>query len=149
MPFGLKKAGATFQWAMTLIFHDIKMIIEVYLDDLATHSRLRVHHPYHLRLVFEICHHYQVHLNPHNCIFCVSFGHLLGFIVSKKGIRVYPLKVEEILQLSPLRNIRHIQCLQGMANFLQRFVVNFTNLTKGFMRLLKKDSTFCWDERAQ
>ena len=76
-------------------------------------------------------------------------GHLLGFIVSKEGIRVDPLKVEAILQLSPPKNIRHLQCLQGMAKFLWRFMVNFANLTKGFMRLLKKDTTFCWDERAQ
>ena len=76
-------------------------------------------------------------------------GRLLGFIVSKEGIRVDPLKVEEILQLYPLRNIRHLQCFQGMENFLWRFVVNFSNFTKGFMLLLKKDTTFCWDERVQ
>ena len=58
-------------------------------------------------------------------------------------------KVEAILQLSPPKNIHHLQCLQGMANFLQRFVVDFSNLTRGFMRLLKKDTTFCWDERSQ
>ena len=62
MPFDLKNTGATFQWAMTLIFHDLKIIIEVYLDDLAAHSHLRVRHPYHLRLVFEIFCHYQVWL---------------------------------------------------------------------------------------
>ena len=127
---------------MTLIFHDLKMIIEVYLDDLAVHSHLRVRHPYHLRLVFERCRRYQVWLNPHKCIFCVTIGRLLGFVVSREGIRVNPLKVDAILQLSPPRNIRHLQCLQGMENFLQRFVVNFSNLTKGFMRLLKKDTTF-------
>ena len=54
MPFGLKNTGATFQWAMTLIFHDLKSIIEVFLDNLAVHSRMRMRHPYHLRLVFEI-----------------------------------------------------------------------------------------------
>ena len=48
MPLDLKKIGATLQRAMTLIFHDIKMIIEVYLDDLASHSHLEVCHPYHL-----------------------------------------------------------------------------------------------------
>ena len=42
MPFGLKNVGATFQRAMTLIFHDLKKCIEVYLDDLAAHSHLRV-----------------------------------------------------------------------------------------------------------
>ena len=39
--------------------------------------------------------------------------------------------------------------MQGMENFLGRFVVNFANLTKGFMHLLKKDTPFFWDERAQ
>ena len=114
MPFGLKNARATFQRAMTLIFHDLKTIIKVYLDDLAPHSRVRGRHPYHLILVFERCRHYQVRLNPHKLIFCATVGRLLGFIMSKEGIRVNPLKVEEILQFSPPRNIRHLQCLQDM-----------------------------------
>ena len=146
MPLGLKNVGATFQRETTLIFHDLKSIIEVFLDDLAAHSCMIMCHSYHLRLVFEICRHYSVRLNPHKCIFCVTVGRLLGFIVSREGIRFNPLKVEAILQLSPPRNIRHLQCLQGMENFLQRFVVNFANLTKGLMRLLKKDTHFCWDE---
>ena len=103
---------------MTLVFHDIEMTIELYLDDLIAHSHLRVCHPYHLSLVFEICHHYQVHLNPHKCIFCMTVGHLLGLIISKEGIRVDPLKFEAILQLSPPHNIRHNQCLQGMVKFI-------------------------------
>ena len=131
---------------MTLIFHYLKSIIEVFLDDLAAHSCMN---SYHLRLLFERCRHYLVRLNPHKCIFCMKSGHLLGFIVSKEGIRVDPLKVEAILQLSLSKNIHHIQCLHGMANFLQRFVVNFANFTRGFMRLLKKDTPFYWDERAQ
>ena len=134
---------------MTLIFHDLKLIIEVFLDDLAAHSHMRMRHSNHLRLVFERCRHYLVRLNPHKCIFCVKSGRLLGFIVSKEGIRVNPLKVEAILQLSHAKNIRHLQCLQGMENFLRISVVNFANLTRGFMCLLKKDTTFCWDERAQ
>ena len=44
MPFGLKNAGG-----MTLIFHDLKSIIKVFLDDLAAHSRMRMRHSYHLR----------------------------------------------------------------------------------------------------
>ena len=42
MPFGLKNAGAKFQRAMALIFHDLKTIFEVYLDDIAAHSHLGV-----------------------------------------------------------------------------------------------------------
>jgi hypothetical protein len=35
LPFGLQNVGATFQWAMSYAFHDIKHIVESYLDDLS------------------------------------------------------------------------------------------------------------------
>ena len=38
LPFGLKNAGDTFQCAMSYVFHDIKHIVEPYLDDLLAHS---------------------------------------------------------------------------------------------------------------
>jgi len=48
MPFGLENVRATFQRAMTFAFHDLKHIVEAYLDDLAAHSRKRVDNPKHL-----------------------------------------------------------------------------------------------------
>ena len=74
MPFGLKNAKATFHWDMTFYFHDLKRIIEFYLDDLSTHSHLRVNQPNHLCLVFERCCPYQIMLNTQKCIFCVNVG---------------------------------------------------------------------------
>lgn len=38
IPFGLKNVGATFQCAMTFVFHNIKHIFEAYLEDLTSHS---------------------------------------------------------------------------------------------------------------
>jgi hypothetical protein len=60
MPFGLKNVGATFQSAMTFAFHDLKHIVEDFLDDLAAHSRKRVDHVTHLRVVFERCCYYRI-----------------------------------------------------------------------------------------
>ncbi|WP_168415631.1 reverse transcriptase family protein, partial [Acinetobacter indicus] len=40
MPFGLKKAGATYQRAMVILFHDMMhKEIEVYVDDMIAKSR--------------------------------------------------------------------------------------------------------------
>ena len=39
LPFGLKNVGAMFQRAMYYAFHDIKHIVEPYLDDLPAHSQ--------------------------------------------------------------------------------------------------------------
>jgi hypothetical protein len=36
MSFGLKNVGATFQRAMYFSFHDLRHIVEAYLDDLAS-----------------------------------------------------------------------------------------------------------------
>jgi hypothetical protein len=134
---------------MTFPFHDLKHIVEYYIDDLATHSHKIVDHSTHLRLVFERHHYCRVCLNPHKCVFCVMFGFLLRFIVSKHGIMVEPMKVEEILRLPPPCNIRQLQGLQGKANFLHHFISNYANINKGFMCLLKKETPFIWDERAQ
>jgi hypothetical protein len=101
MPFGLKNARATFQRAMYFAFHDLKHIVEAYLDDLASRSRKRKDHPTHLRLIFERCRYFKIHLNPNKCSFCVTSGRFLGFIVSTIGIIVDPLKVEAIIQLPP------------------------------------------------
>jgi hypothetical protein len=48
MPFGLKIDGVTFQRAMSFSFHDLKHIVEAYLDDLASRSRKRADHPPYL-----------------------------------------------------------------------------------------------------
>jgi hypothetical protein len=60
IPVSLKNAGATFQRAMNFAFHDLKHIVEAYLDNLATHSRKRVDHVIHLRVVFETCCYYRI-----------------------------------------------------------------------------------------
>ena len=97
IPFVLKNTRATFQQAIKFSFHELKRIIEVYLDDLSTHSCFRVNHPYHWRLVFQRSLRYKIWLNPQKCIFYVKVGHLLGFIVLKEGISIDILKVESIL----------------------------------------------------
>jgi hypothetical protein len=60
IPFGLKNIRETFQRATTFVFHDLKNIVEAYLNDLVAHSHKSVDHPKHLQLVFEICFHYRI-----------------------------------------------------------------------------------------
>jgi hypothetical protein len=48
MPFVLKNARSTFQWAMSFAFHALKHIVKVYLYDIESHSCKRSDHPSHL-----------------------------------------------------------------------------------------------------
>jgi hypothetical protein len=62
---------------------------------------------------------------------------------------VDPLKIKAIIALPPPKNLTQLQSLQGKVNFLRRFICNYTDITKGFMRLLQKDTPFIWDDTAQ
>jgi hypothetical protein len=56
------------------------------------------------------------------------------------------MKVEAILRLPPPCKIHQFHGLHSKANFLRWFIVNYANITKGFMSLFKKDNLFIWDE---
>ena len=117
LPFGLKNSGATFQRAMNYAFHDIKNIVQPYLDDLPAHSQKWTDHPQHLRAIFLRCRHYKIRLNPHKYVFCVSFGHLLGFVVSKYRIRLNPCKVQEIIKCLHLQICFRFRNSKGKQTF--------------------------------
>jgi hypothetical protein len=128
--FGLQNEGTTFQHAMSYTFHDIKHILQPYIDDLPVHSMRRQDHSTHLQAIFLRWCYYRMRLNPHKCVFCVESDRLLGFIVPIHGIWVNPLKVEAILNIPPPSTFLQLQSLQGKANFLCRFIPNYVELTK-------------------
>ncbi len=97
MPFGLKNVGATYQRAMVTLFHDmIHQEIEVYVDDMIAKSRMLEDHLVDLLKLFQRLRKYRLGLNPNKCIFGVTSGKLLGFIVSGRGIEIDPTKVQAI-----------------------------------------------------
>ena len=99
-----------------------------------------------LGIFFLRCRHYNIWINPHKFVFCIETGRLLGFVVSKYGIQINPLKIAAILALPATTNLIEIQSLQGKEKFLHCFVCNFAEKTHGYMRLLKKYTPFLWDD---
>ena len=97
MTFGLKNAGATYQQAMNLIFHDLLgVILEVYIDDVVVKSSAAEPHLADLRLAFERMRKYGLNMNPLKCVFGVSAGKFLGFVIQEHGIEIDPKKIEAI-----------------------------------------------------
>jgi len=103
IPFGLLNVGATFQRAMDYVFRDlVRKIIEIYQDDLTVFSKNRKDRINHLRQEFERCKRYGISLNPKKTVLGVTEGKLLGHIVSKEGIQVYPERIKGIQQILKL-----------------------------------------------
>jgi hypothetical protein len=69
MTFGLKNAGATYQCAMNLIFHNLLgIVMEVYIDDVVVKLANFASHLANLRLAFERTQRYGLKMNSHKCL---------------------------------------------------------------------------------
>ena len=77
-------------------------------------------------------------LNPSKCAFGVSLGKFLGFMVSHRGIKANPDKIQAILNMEPPRNIKEVQSLTGQVAALNRFVSKATDKCLPFFKVLKK-----------
>ena len=83
MSFGLKNAGATYQRLVTKIFWPLKgNTMEVYIDDTLVKSKERSDHTKHLQETLELLCTNGMKLNPQKCVFGVSSGKFLGFMVT-------------------------------------------------------------------
>jgi hypothetical protein len=92
--FGLKNVSATYQRAMNLIFHDLLgIILEIYIDDVLVKSDSMDNHLVDLRLALERMCRYVLKMNPLKCMFGVSTGKFLGFIIYEHGIEIDPTKI--------------------------------------------------------
>ena len=102
MPFRLKNAGATYQRAMTAIFHNMMhQELEDYVDDIVVKSKRREEHFYVLKRVFERYKSFKLRMNPLKCAFGVSSEKFLGFLVHSRGINVDPTNATAIATMRP------------------------------------------------
>ena len=77
-------------------------------------------------------------LNTSKYAFRVTAGKFLGFMVSQRGIKVNPDKIQAIMKMEPPRNIKEVQSLNGKIAALNRFVSRATDKCLPFFRMLKK-----------
>jgi hypothetical protein len=87
-------------------------------------------------------------LNTKKCVFVVSSGKLLGYMVSFWGIDANPKKVEAIKKLQPPQTKKEIQKLAVMLAALSRFISKLGEHGMSFYRLLRKADDFQWDDQA-
>ena len=139
MPFGLKNAGATYQRAMTAIFHDMmSQELEDYMDDIVVKSRRREEHFWVLKRIFERCRAFKLRMNPLKCAFGVSSGKFLGFLVHSRGIDVDSTKATTIATMRPPATVKELKSFLGKVSYIRRFIPGLALITSAFTKLLKK-----------
>jgi hypothetical protein len=150
MLFGLRNASATYQRCMQHVFGDhIGLTVEAYVDDIVVKTRKADDLVSDLCVAFDCLRANGVKLNPEKCVFGVSRGMLLGYIVSQRGIEPNPKKVTTLERMGLIRDLKGVQKVLGCLAALSRFISRLGEKGLPLYRLLKKHERFSWTVKAQ
>src|SRR5258707_8523301 len=139
MPFGLSNAPAAFQRFINEVLGDLMDVCMVgYLDDILIYSNSLEDHRDHVHEV--LCHLCMAGLyaNPKKCKFHMDTVEYLRFILSPKGLQMDPTKVSTIQDWPEPQKVQDVQAFLGFANFYQRFIHNYLEMTCPLNHLCKK-----------
>jgi hypothetical protein len=137
MPYGLRNTLPTFVRAMSKTFGDlIRDKVEIYVDDIVVKTRERLAIVEDLTFVFGKLRATRTKLNLEKCIFGVSAGKLMGFLVSYRGIEANPEKIKAIEVMRPPARIKDIQKLTVSLAALSRFISRLAERALPFFKLL-------------
>jgi hypothetical protein len=150
MPFGLRNASAMYQQCMQHVFGDhIGRTVEAYLDDMVITTGKADDLVSDLRIAFNCLRANGVKLNPEKCVFRVTRGMLLGYIVSQWGIEPNPEKITTLDRMGPIRDLKGVQKVLGCLAALSCFISWLGEKGLPLYRLLKKHERFSLTIEAQ
>ena len=104
MPFELKNARSTYQRMVTKMFKEqLGRNMEAYIEDMVVKSKAVEDYLTDLAKTFKTLQKHRLKLNSSKCVFGVSLGKFLGFLVTYRGIEV---NLDQIIALRSLKSPR-------------------------------------------
>ncbi|CEL59125.1 hypothetical protein RSOLAG1IB_12258 [Rhizoctonia solani AG-1 IB] len=150
MTFGLTNAPAAFQYFMNNLFQDLlDVYVIIYLDDILIFSKNKVKHEFHVHEVLQRLETAQLFCKGSKCEFHRTKVEYLGIIVSDQGFSLDRLKIQAVQEWPVPTTVKQVQSFLGFANFLQRFVANFSHMAQPLHNLVKKETSWKWAEKEQ
>ena len=139
MPFGLTNAPKKFMDLMNSVFRPyLDQFVVVFIDDLLVYSKDEKEHEQHLKIVLQTLREKKLYAKLKKCYFWLKEVSFLGHIVFDEGIRVYPTKIEAVVNWKPPRTVTEVRSFLGLAGYYRIFVKRFSVIASPLTKLLRK-----------
>ncbi len=150
LPFGLSNAPAVFQDLVNSVLGDmINQFVFVYLDDILIFSPSLQVHTQHVRRVLQRLLENKLFVKAEKCEFHAESVTFLGHIISTRGIKPDPAKIEAVAMWPVPDSRKALQRFLGFANFYRRYIRNFGQIAAPLTALTSTKVTFRWNPDAQ
>ena len=136
--FGLTGTPSSWQHFMNHTFFDVlDKYVTAYLDDILIWSASKKDHRRHVREVLTRLQSVGLTADIRKCEFSVTETKYLGLIITTKGIRMDPEKVEAVTSWPEPRTVKQLQSFLGFSNFYRRFIEGYSKIARPLTDLLK------------
>ena len=151
LPFGISSAPEEFQSRLLSALDGLDGIICIADDILVfgegnTSEQAEIDHDRRLVALMERCTEKQIKLNPEKFRFKVREVKFMGHVISDKGMKPDPEKVEAVTHLPRPKDKTALLRLIGMLNYLSPFCQNLSAVIQPLRALTKEGVEYVWSE---
>lgn len=146
MPFELLNASATSQSVINEVFRSyLRKFVLVLFDDILIYNKGIRDHLWHCREVLRLLQEHSFVINKKKYVFGCACIDYLGHIVSKRGVKADPNKVEDMQKWPVSRDLRELKGFFRLTEYYWRFVKDYSRIVDPLTSLLKKN-VFNWSK---
>ena len=88
-------------------------------------------------------------MNPSKCVFGVSLGKLLGFLIHQREIDLDLTKFKAITIFTPPTTLKELRSFVGKMSYLRRFIAGLAEILKPLVEQTKKGVAFVWCDQCE
>ncbi|XP_017304659.1 uncharacterized protein K02A2.6-like [Diaphorina citri] len=143
LPFGISTAPEVFFKITQKSFEDIENVL-VYFDDILIATEDETSHVKTLNQVLQRARELNIRLNEEKFKYLKTEIKYLGFEFSADGCKIDQERIEAIQVLTPPTNVKQLQSVLGMFNFLREFIPTMAEITAPLRILLRKNIDWHW-----
>ena len=147
-PFGLTQAPAYFQRLINKVIKGLPFALG-YLDDVLIHSPDIESHLQHMKTLFQRLREADLKLKDSKCNYFKTHVQYLGHLVSGKGIKPLPEKLESVKKMPAPTTPKEIKQFLGLVGYYRKFIPRFADIARPMTNLTKQDVSFEWTPQCQ
>jgi hypothetical protein len=148
MPFGLTNSPSVFSALINKVLGDLFDISVIsYLDDICVFSKTIEEHQEHVEEVLKRLESENLFCKLEKCDFFKQEVTFCGHVVNSVGVGLTNDKIQAMKVRPKMKCTKDVQKYLGTAVWFQKFIPNYAEITLPLSDLLRKNSTWVWDDR--
>ena len=150
LPFGLSVSPEEFQRRLNEALSGLQGIA-IIADDILIYGKgqtaeeAKLDHDRNLVALLNRCREKGICLNPNKFKLHLKSVRYMGHLLTENGLKPDPQKIEAIDRMPPPTDVQGVQRINGVVNYLARFVPNLSERLEPLRALTRADNEFIWN----